>query len=348
MNLIRNEFIQNIKYKTTYAIKSFHQNPLDSLGVLIPIAAGMVAFIGFIVAYILFIVNGGYATQIDLIKSNGVDGISQGFTTGTTNIIYGNIVGSIIKMALGIEFVILMITYFSRESNIKKILMVIDLVSLVTFFGITVWFCVVYMGGIAIVDIAEALDYIGIPAFKTIFKIMVALTIIAVVLFIVLTLMSKSRWMVGYGVYAALISFVFLPLVLLLLENIIPLLAGIVALAVLGIVVYIIFGIFLEPSEPSKEVADTSDAHSTKKNKETEDKKQKISETKKNCEYIDRGFLAFKVYKVHGVLHDYVERDNGIATGEICSLEALRKGRFHIYDKATGKEIFEYEIPWKN
>lgn len=87
----------------------------------------------------------------------------------------------------------------------------------------------------------------------------------------------------------------------------------------------------------------SSSKSSISKNNETESEKNN-----KNFEYVDRGLLGFRLYRVHGITYDYVERDNGVGTGEVCSLYGLRKGNFHIYDKATGKVITENEIPWRN
>lgn len=35
------------------------------------------------------------------------------------------------------------------------------------------------------------------------------------------------------------------------------------------------------------------------------------------------------------------------ATRRICSIRALEKGEYHIYDKKSGREITSAEIPWK-
>ena len=66
-----------------------------------------------------------------------------------------------------------------------------------------------------------------------------------------------------------------------------------------------------------------------------------------NCKYIYLGILGFKIYRVHGLMGDYVVRDKGVACGRICYIYDLRKGRFHIYDKSTGEKIKEGDIPWR-
>ena len=44
---------------------------------------------------------------------------------------------------------------------------------------------------------------------------------------------------------------------------------------------------------------------------------------------------------------DYIELYTSVATRRICSIRALEKGEYHIYDKKSGREITSAEIPWK-
>ena len=57
--------------------------------------------------------------------------------------------------------------------------------------------------------------------------------------------------------------------------------------------------------------------------------------------------LGIQLIKVHGTFGDYIELDNKVVNRKICSLEALEKGKFHIYDERTGREIKSNEIPWR-
>lgn len=348
------KYFNRLKDKCSWAVENFRQNPLDNLAVIIPVLAGITAIIGVVVAYILFIVNRGYAEQIDVIKLHGIDGISEAFTYGTTYIIYGNIVGNIIKLFLGVEIIVMLVAYFIKESKAKKILMIIDLVLLVCWCGIAILLDAIFTRKIELTKeqenkILEALDIIKMQSTRQIFDMLTVLVVVIIVLFIVLVLISKSRWMLGYAVKATLFSFVGLPLILLFLENVIPMIAGIVALSFLCVVILIIFMSVVSGEETSGNSSPSDSSATSPSNFYSSPKsKEKKKEHEKNCEYIELGFLGFKIYRVHGVMHDYVERDNGVATAEICSLDDLRKGRFHIYDKATGKEIRENEIPWRH
>ena len=70
-----------------------------------------------------------------------------------------------------------------------------------------------------------------------------------------------------------------------------------------------------------------------------------IEETCAYVPYFNRT-LGFKLWKVHGMMHDYIASDNGMITREICSLEWFEKGKFHIYESESGREIKSSEIPW--
>ena len=57
----------------------------------------------------------------------------------------------------------------------------------------------------------------------------------------------------------------------------------------------------------------------------------------KNYDYDLKNELKQCTKSVHDLTHDYIERDNGIATAEICSLRDLENGNYHIYDKRTNR-----------
>lgn len=83
---------------------------------------------------------------------------------------------------------------------------------------------------------------------------------------------------------------------------------------------------------------------------ESEESKRKkdelvIEETRAYIPDLNRTF-GFKLWKVHGMMNDYIASDNGITTREICSLEWFEKGKFHIYESESGREIKSSEIPW--
>lgn len=72
-----------------------------------------------------------------------------------------------------------------------------------------------------------------------------------------------------------------------------------------------------------------------------------IEETCAYVPYFNRT-LGFKLWKVHGMTHDYIASANGFRfiTREVCDLEMFEKGKFHIYESESGKEIKSNQIPW--
>ena len=81
-----------------------------------------------IVTYIMFIVNGGYSSQVGSIKENGLDGISEGFTSGTTGMMVPGIVGKILLALVVAELIVMLINYFKNRGKGMRIAMIVDLV----------------------------------------------------------------------------------------------------------------------------------------------------------------------------------------------------------------------------
>lgn len=72
--------------------------------------------------------------------------------------------------------------------------------------------------------------------------IYVAIVCVLALIFVVLLLLEESRWMLKNTVIAMAINYLAVPLVLFLIQNIIPLIAGIILIAVLILVAYLFFG----------------------------------------------------------------------------------------------------------
>ncbi len=194
----------------------------------------------------------------------------------------------------------------------------------------------------------------------------VAVTLVSVICFVVFTLITaECRWMVGYTALSLVFAKIIMPLFFLILQNIIPLISGAVALVVIGALVF--FGIMFAANsdgEGGSEASSSSSASSggswsssynekklnTGNLSESEESKRKkdelvIEETRAYIPDLNRTF-GFKLWKVHGMMNDYIASDNGITTREICSLEWFEKGKFHIYESESGREIKSSEIPW--
>lgn len=107
--------------RTGESIKGFGLDPINNLGFLIPMAICLTSIISEIVTYILFIVNGGYSSQVGSVKQNGLDGISEGFTSGTTGMMVSGIVSKIILALVVVELIVMLINYFKNRGLVEVI-----------------------------------------------------------------------------------------------------------------------------------------------------------------------------------------------------------------------------------
>lgn len=345
------EFIGNTKERTVASIYNFKENPLDSLGQIIPVLIGLTAFIGFIVAYVMFVVSGGYTNQLEYIKENSFLK-EEAYTSGTVHIINQGIVSMIINALLCAQFVVIMITYFKREPKFMKAFAIIYMVLIGCVYGFRTILIAILTNKIILPDstlhkMVDLLDKMNIESFDIVTSAAFDVILIGIILFLTLLLVAKNRWMVGHGTVAFLIAYVVFPLLLLCLENIIPLVLGVVFLVILGAVMWFIFGSIA--GEGGSGGTYVSSVRSSGGKKSTSNEKNETV-PEKNCSRITylNHIGGSKLYKVHGSLHDYVELDNGPVAREICSLSDLEKGKYHIYDESQGgREVKSSEIPWR-
>ena len=151
-----------------------------------------------------------------------------------------------------------------------------------------------------------------------------------------------------------------------MLENIIPMISGIVVIAIIGLVIFIAFKLFLGGSGEGSSASGGGSSYSNNNSysrkvsdkkvntgnlSEHGEKKRQARELviEETCAYVPdlNSFGGFKLFKVHGFTEDYIESDNGIATRRICSLEWFQKGKYHIYESKSGREVKDSEIPWR-
>ena len=155
--------------------------------------------------------------------------------------------------------------------------------------------------------------------------------------------------MVGHTIAALIVSYLILPLLLLLLENIIALVYGAVFSVLLAVTIVAIIWMLISGAAEGSSADIKIEKKASNKPTVNEDAVRSAKQgeliEKDNCAYVPNGF---KLHKVHGIAHDYIESDNGIMTREICGLEQFNNGKFHIYEAETMREIKGHEIPWIN
>ena len=235
-------FVSRNTNATIDSIKSFKEQPLNSLGQILPVGMVSTSLIGFLVAIIKFVLNGGFSKQISEIDRDFVNGISKGFTYGTSEILTSGIVSKTISIMLIVELFVLVVSYLKTETKAKKVIVCTCFVIDIILFGMVDLILLIGFGKINLSKETEMkiLDFLSI--FEGVkkatvlngLKIIVAMGIVAFILFIVLMFLSKHRWMIKNSAVALLISYVIIPLVLLLIENIIPMILGIVVVVIYG------------------------------------------------------------------------------------------------------------------
>lgn len=278
---------KNIK-ATSASIKSFKEQPLNSLGQLIPMGIVTTSVVGFIVSIIIFAIAGGYSNQIAAIIGGSFSEISESFTSGTLNDLMSGIVPTIISILLIAELLVLIISYYKTEGKVKKIIVSICLgIGIVLFciagFILAVAFEIIKLSEEAEMKIAQMLAaFDGVQTFTVIneLKIIAIIGVVALIVYIILMLVSKHRWMIKNSAVALLISYIILPLVLLLAENIIPMIVTIVVFVVIIVIAFIVGKLFLgnEEVSDSSSSARTSDSSSkgTYSENKQEEKNQKV------------------------------------------------------------------------
>lgn len=156
------------------------------------------------------------------------------------------------------------------------------------------------------------------------------------------------KTLVKNAAFVLVFVYIIVPLFVWVIENVIPLITSIITIVILIFVAILIF------SGSSKKGSGTSSPRSTSYMDTSSSKKSVVNNKGKlvierGCAYIpdyNKAF-GFKLFKVHGTMHDYIEAHNGVSGSEVCDIKQLKSGAFHIYESETGREIKFDEIPWR-
>lgn len=347
--------IKDLPCRTVESVKGFTNDPISNLGFLIPMAMVLVSLISGIVGYVMFIVQGGYSRQILYIKESGTNGISQGFTFGTSELLTSGIIPKVIWLLFLTQLVVMIIAYFKAAGKAKRIIMIVDLIVIALIIVLSALVVLMAIGTNVFSEqqIVRTLEtYIGTTVnVKAILSAYVALMAGSIITFFVLTAISECRWMMGYSVLCLLFNYVAMPLVMLLLENVIPLIVGVIFIAAVIVILYLIFKLVL--SGDGSGATGGSYNHSPASNRapisQKEEKKTDRPVEDRNHIYITdyKRLCGIDLYKHHGFSNDYIELDDHVVTRDLCTLDAMRKSIVHIYDRNTGREISFDEIPWR-
>ena len=340
------EFVRKNAKETTTSIKFFSEQPLNSLGQLIPVGMVALSMVGFIVAIIKFVIGGGYSNQIMALKWDFFGGISEGFTSGTASILTSGIVSTIVSILLLAELLILIVSYYRTESKTKKIIASICLGIGLVLFGVAGFILAVAFG---IINLSEQME-MKIIEMLTVFngmytstivnglKIAAIIGVVALIVFIILMLVSEHKWMIKNSAIAFLLSYIILPLTLLLVENIIPMIGVVVVLVVLGVVAILGGEVLLSEggessgssrSSSSGRNISTSSSNSRPESKPKENNQKKLEYNLNTTFWRDKGGSGIITPQADCI---YVKDVSGYKA-YVCTVEDFEKGNVAIINK---------------
>ena len=106
------------------------ENPIETIAISLSWVFVIIIGLMAVLAYIKFIIDGGYSLSVARIKENGAFA-SANFTTGTIHIISNNVVWIILGIIIGVQTIVSIILLFAEKEIWKWILFVIDLIAIV-------------------------------------------------------------------------------------------------------------------------------------------------------------------------------------------------------------------------
>lgn len=359
--------IKAIPRNAKESIKSFRDNPINGLGSIIPMLIGLVSLITGVIAYIRFITSGGYSLQLEMIKQNGFKGIRDSFTTGTTSMMISGVIGKVLLALFLAEFILILINYFKNREIGMRIAMIIDLIVAGIVIALPNITDDMFVNvGLRVFSEEQILQiYKGLEEKAGIIVIIYGGIAIATLIFLLVFIIDTAgcKEMVVYMGYALACAYIIFPLFFLFLQNVIPLVSGVVggvALVVIGALFIFGFKILVSSNGEGGATSSSSgslahsrsggtDSGSKKPKKDTNSLDERIKKgeivKENNYAYIPHGF---EIWKKHGNFDDYIMSSGGWGYCEICRLKDFENGKFHIYESESRKEIRSSEIPWKD
>lgn len=320
--------IKGMVNQTTRVIKEKNYSASD-MGVLAASAGCMVSVFGFIIALILFIVSGGYTVQISAIKDNGWD---KGFTAGNVAMLY-NSIGTIAAISIIAGVVFLAVAFLKKASPAKRFLMTTNLVFMVCFSGLTVIYSIIISGKIDFTEkqLNTLRKFFSIVNYETILKILFGLVFFTIIIFVVLILLSELRWLLFHLFKSAVISFVGIPFILLLTENLIALAATAVFCVIVVLVLFMIGSMLKEAggADGANSMSLKATPTSTKHKEETKPKIKTINVASGYRLYLDKGTGL-------GAQTTYIFTDTAVQNRVcLCTYEEFEKGKVIIKKGGT-------------
>ena len=338
------QYFKERKEKLLFGIATFKENSYEALVNMIPSLMICITIISSIIALVKYIVDGTLKMQIDIVTTDGFEGVYNAFTSGTTSIFNQGIVPCILWILVLINVIIIILCFYKTEDTSKKRILTGGLIIfgvLVLIFGIMLFLSSgLFTISREVRDFYWSITLNGAPLFSIIGVVSLLLSVVLVIFSVK---GSNIVWMIKDLGMAMLLSFIVMPLAIALIENIVPIVAGAIGIAIAVLVIFVM--VFLGGKIL---FSGAGDSQTSSYNSSTT-KSSTVNATVSKKTYRDSLKLEYgvKAYKVHGYQHDYIESNNGFASSEFCTLADFRKGLYRIED-SKGNALREEDIPWKN
>lgn len=217
------------------SVKNLKADPLGSLGQLIPVAIVVIALIGLIIKEFRFVVGGGL-----------MRGLGGEFSYGPRSITLGLSAKVIIALAAA-QLVVVLLAYRKTADKEKGTVASVCLAAGTVLVGINGFVLAVLYGITTASDaLAESLytAYTN-PVFAVMFKLLTLSGAVSLIAFTLMMVKSEHSRMIKSVVIAVFISLVIIPVSSIMLENAIPIIAGILKVVLYSVGVVLLGGLLL-------------------------------------------------------------------------------------------------------
>ena len=92
-----------------YAIRNIKKQPLRSVTTICPFVAILVSLIAFIVSIVLFSINNGFGTQLEIMEGSWFEISDKALTKGNVALLTSGITSNIVLTVLAVGFVLLLV-----------------------------------------------------------------------------------------------------------------------------------------------------------------------------------------------------------------------------------------------
>lgn len=304
----------NIKNCAVNAIGEFTISPFESVAYLCVVAAAVTAAVTFIVSFILLFVKNVYGIQMKLLTTGHFE---QSFSANAAHTYYNRVSLILVSIFLVISFISIVIAHIGSAGKAGKIVMIIfSSVLLLTVAAPVILIGIyggIYNGAIQfnrnnVNAISPIINIVTNPKAGIIYAIVLLASLIGI--FVTLWVSDLGDFVKPFFIILG-VAYAGAPLLLLLLENLIPLIVAIV----IGVIAVVIIGMSLsgdgKSGESEKESGGSSDNFQTTKSKSGKQPKIKEFDSGVKLERVKGGWLD--------MYNDIIRVSNGIGESTVCS-----------------------------